>query len=113
MFGYLGCGCGQDVHEFLSDDVESLLEFDDIAAVFLVDHPGHGVEVVPQGLEAQGVPVLEQLIFEGVGLEVGDDLVGLLLNKLVYFLQGGDVWMGAGVRLLVMVSTRCCMKARL
>ena len=96
MFGYLSGGGGQDVHEVLGDDVEALLEFDDIAAVLLVDDPGHRVEVVAEGLEAQGVPVLEELVFEGVGLEVGDDLVGLLLDQFVDFLEGGDVWVREG-----------------
>jgi hypothetical protein len=73
---YLGCRTGQNLHQLLGDPLEPLLELDNIVAVFFVDLPSGGVEVVPQGLKAKRIAVLNQLVnFRFMSVKVSNDLV--------------------------------------
>lgn len=67
---------------------------------------------VPEGFEAEGIPELDEFGVEGMAVEVSDDVVGLLLDEFVYFLEGGDLCIGPGLLVFwVMVLTKCWMKA--
>lgn len=55
-FGSRSC---QDLYEFLRHASQTLFEALDVTAVLLVDSSGHSVEVIPEGLEAKRVAVLE------------------------------------------------------
>jgi hypothetical protein len=48
------------------------------------------MEVLPQGLKAQRTAVLYQLAIVLILTEMRNDLIGLLLDELIYLLQGVD-----------------------
>lgn len=110
---FVGGGC-QHVDQFLGHCPEPLLELVDVRAAALVDAAGGAVEVVAQRLEAEGVPVLDQLVVRQLSREVRLDCLGLHLDHLVDFLEGGERWVVTKLLLLPrMVSTRCRTKALL
>lgn len=113
MLDDAGSGGGHDVDEFLGYCAQSLPELTDLAAVFLVDSAGHGVEVVADGLEAERRAEVDQPEV-CLRCEEVDDQLGLFLHDFIHLLQGADLCVDATVLgSSVMASTRCCTKALL